>query len=144
MHEKDNYLKTAELSTEQNCNMIDGVPNNTPIPPTPPELDAKPLDKVKEPKERRKGREPLWNTRTHINNQTNNQLVNKRAKPAFCPPRIASQFSLAFHHVTSIFLYQNKPANPLRKSGFAGLLYESFSIQKALHSVTNKVQCFFT
>ena len=43
MHEKDNYLKTAELSTEQNCNMIDGVPNNTPIPPTPPELDAKPL-----------------------------------------------------------------------------------------------------
>ena len=32
MHEKDNYLKTAELSTE-------------------------PLDKVKEPKERRKGRE---------------------------------------------------------------------------------------
>ena len=29
MHEKDNYLKTAELSTEQNCDMIDGVPNNT-------------------------------------------------------------------------------------------------------------------
>ena len=45
MHEKDNYLKTAELSTEQNCNMIDGVPNNTPIPPAPPELDVKPLDK---------------------------------------------------------------------------------------------------
>ena len=57
MHEKDNYLKTAELSTEQNCNMIDGVPNNTPIQPTPPELGTKPLDKVKEPKERRKGRE---------------------------------------------------------------------------------------
>ncbi len=57
MLEKDNYLKIAELSTEQNCNMIDGVPNNTPIQPTPPELDAKPLDKVKEPKERRKGRE---------------------------------------------------------------------------------------
>ena len=35
MHEKDNYLKTAELSTEQNCNMIDGVPNNTPINPCP-------------------------------------------------------------------------------------------------------------
>ena len=46
MHEKDNYLKTAELATEQNCNMIDGVPNNTPIPPAPPELDAKPLDKA--------------------------------------------------------------------------------------------------
>ena len=57
MHEKDNYLKSAELSTEQNCNMIDGVPNNTPIPPASPELDAKPLDKVKEPKECRKGRE---------------------------------------------------------------------------------------
>ena len=57
MHEKDNYLKTAELSTEQNCNMIDGVPNNTPIPPPPPELAAKPLDKVKAPKEHRKGRE---------------------------------------------------------------------------------------
>ena len=35
MHEKDNYLKTAELSTEQNCNMIDGVPNNTPSRPRP-------------------------------------------------------------------------------------------------------------
>ena len=57
MHEKDNYLKTAELSTEQNQNMIDGVPNNTPLPPEPPELDKNPLDKVKEPKERRKGRE---------------------------------------------------------------------------------------
>ena len=32
MHEKDNYLKTAELSTEQNCNMIDGVPNTHPRP----------------------------------------------------------------------------------------------------------------
>ena len=57
MTETDKYLKKDKLSTEQYCNMIDGVPNNTPIPPTPPELDAKPLDKVKEPKERRKGRE---------------------------------------------------------------------------------------
>ena len=57
MHEKDNYLKTAELSTEQKHNMIDGVPNNTPLPAQPPELDKKPLDKVKEPQERRKGRE---------------------------------------------------------------------------------------
>ena len=32
MHEKDNYLRTAELATEQNCNMIDGVPNNTAYP----------------------------------------------------------------------------------------------------------------
>ena len=57
MHVFYNYMYTSEIYTEQNCNMIDGVPNNTPIPPTPPELDAKPLDKVKEPKERRKGRE---------------------------------------------------------------------------------------
>ena len=57
MHEFFNDSETTEIYTEQNCNMIDGVPNNTPIPPAPPELDAKPLDKVKEPKERRKGRE---------------------------------------------------------------------------------------
>ena len=57
MHEKDNYLKTAELSTEQNCNMIDGVPNNTRIPPAPPERDAKPRGKAKDPKESRTGRE---------------------------------------------------------------------------------------
>ena len=31
--------------------------DSTDAEPTPPELDAKPLDKVKEPKERRKGRE---------------------------------------------------------------------------------------
>ena len=49
MHEKDNYLKTAALSTEQSCNMIDGVPNKTPLPPTPPLLVAKPLDKVMDP-----------------------------------------------------------------------------------------------
>ena len=34
--------------------------------------------------------------------------VEKRAKPAFCPPRIASQFSLDSLYVTSIFLYTNK------------------------------------
>ena len=58
-----NYDRESGLCFPLDCacymlhNMIDGVPNNTPIPPTPPELDAKPLDKVKEPKERRKGRE---------------------------------------------------------------------------------------
>lgn len=57
MHEKDNYLKNAELSTEQNCNMIDGIPNNTPLPPSPPEPDRKPLDKVKEPPSRKRSRE---------------------------------------------------------------------------------------
>lgn len=30
MNEKDNYLKTADHSTEQNCNMIDGILNNAP------------------------------------------------------------------------------------------------------------------
>lgn len=57
MNEKDNYLKTAELSTEQNYNMIDGIPNNTPLPPQPPEPDKKELDKVKEPPHRRRSRE---------------------------------------------------------------------------------------
>ena len=32
MHEKDNYLKTAELSTEQNQNMIDGCRTTRPFP----------------------------------------------------------------------------------------------------------------
>ena len=56
MQEKENPLKSAELSAEQNYNVIDGVLNNPPPAPVPPELE-KPLDKVKEPKERRKGRE---------------------------------------------------------------------------------------
>ena len=45
MHEKDNYLKTAELSTEQNQNMIDGVPNNTPCP-LPAKIDRKKVKKT--------------------------------------------------------------------------------------------------
>ena len=56
MQEKENPLKSAELSAEQNYNVIDGVLNNTPPAPVPPELE-KPLDKVKEPKEHRRGRE---------------------------------------------------------------------------------------
>ena len=47
MQEKDNPLKAAELATEQNYNMIDGVLNNMPPTPVPPEHD-KPLDKVRE------------------------------------------------------------------------------------------------
>ena len=47
MYEQDNPLKTVELSTEQNYNMIDGLPNTAPaLPPQPPEKE---LDKVKEP-----------------------------------------------------------------------------------------------
>jgi len=56
MTEKDNYLKNAELSTEQNYNQIDGILNNMPSAPVPEE---KPLDKVKEhpPKKRSRERE---------------------------------------------------------------------------------------
>lgn len=42
-----NPLKTVELSTEQNYNMIDGLVNNSPA--LPPQLPEKELDKVKEP-----------------------------------------------------------------------------------------------
>ena len=57
--EKDNYLKNAELSTEQNCNMIDGIPNNTAlsVPPSVPVPEVKPLDRVKEPPRRKRSRE---------------------------------------------------------------------------------------
>ena len=37
----DNYLKTAEISTEQNYNMVDGIMNNTPPSPTVSELEQK-------------------------------------------------------------------------------------------------------
>ena len=47
MHEQDNPLKTVELSTEQNYNMIDRLLNNGPaMPPKPPEKER---DQVKEP-----------------------------------------------------------------------------------------------
>ena len=56
MHENDNYLKNAELSTEQNCNMIDGILNN--MPPAPISApEAKPLDRVKPPTEKKRSRE---------------------------------------------------------------------------------------
>ena len=37
----ENYLKTAEISTEQNYNMVDGIMNNTPPVPTVDELEQK-------------------------------------------------------------------------------------------------------
>ena len=46
MPEKYDPLKSAELTTEQNYNMIDGILNNGPAPVLPPE--EKPLDKVRE------------------------------------------------------------------------------------------------
>lgn len=36
----ENYLKAAELSTEDDCNMIDGIINNGPKEPTVAELEA--------------------------------------------------------------------------------------------------------
>jgi len=58
MNDKDNYLKTAELSTEQNTNMIDGIlGNNAPFAPPVPVPEVKPLDKVKEPPRRKRSRE---------------------------------------------------------------------------------------
>ena len=55
MYEQDNPLKTVELSTEQNYNMIDGLLNNgRALPPQPPE---KKLDKVKEPPNKHRSRE---------------------------------------------------------------------------------------
>ena len=56
MSEKYNPLQNAEMSEEQNYNMIDGVINNLPIPPRPPEKE-KELDKVKEPPHKRRSRE---------------------------------------------------------------------------------------
>lgn len=55
MYEQDNPLKTVELSTEQNYNIIGGLLNNAPaLPPQPPEKE---LDKVKVPPSKRRSRE---------------------------------------------------------------------------------------
>ena len=51
----ESHIKTAEMSTEQNYNMIDGVLNNQ-LPALPPEREKK-LDKVKEPPNKRRSRE---------------------------------------------------------------------------------------
>ena len=56
MTDKDNYLKNAELSTEENANMIDGVLNNTP-PALVPAPEDRPLDRVKPPTEKKRSRE---------------------------------------------------------------------------------------
>lgn len=55
MSENYNPLKSAELSGEQNYNMIDGILNNTAaLLPQPPE---KPVDKVREIPSKRRSRE---------------------------------------------------------------------------------------
>lgn len=45
MEEKYNPMKSAEIATEHNYNMLDGILNNQ----APPPEQEKPLDKVKEP-----------------------------------------------------------------------------------------------
>jgi len=57
MGDKDNYLKTAELSVEQNTNMIDGMLNNSLLAQAVPVPEIKPLDKVKETPPQRRSRE---------------------------------------------------------------------------------------
>lgn len=56
MQEKDNYLKNAELSTEQNYNMIDGILNNAP-PVVQARPEEKPKDRVIEPPRKKRSRE---------------------------------------------------------------------------------------
>lgn len=57
MNEKDNYLHTAELSEEQNDNMLDGILNNLPPSPLPKGPEKKELDRVKEPPAHKRSRE---------------------------------------------------------------------------------------
>lgn len=56
MQEQYNPWRAAELSQEQNTNMIDGVPNNTAPAPALPEPE-KPKDKVKDYPDPRRGRD---------------------------------------------------------------------------------------
>lgn len=59
MDDKDSYLKNAELSTEQNYDIIDGILNNItmPISPSVPVPEEKPLDRVKKPTRRKRSQE---------------------------------------------------------------------------------------
>jgi hypothetical protein len=61
MENKENDLRAAELSTEQNANMLDGILNNAPLLPLVPDggrlPEVKPLDKVKDPPQKRRSRE---------------------------------------------------------------------------------------
>ena len=57
MNEKDNPSLTAELTEEQNGNMLDGILNNLPPSPLPRRPEEKELAKVKEPLAPRRSRE---------------------------------------------------------------------------------------
>ena len=57
MHDKDNYLRAAELATGQGNNMIGGILDNAPpLAPPVPVPYVKPLDKVKERTQRKRNR----------------------------------------------------------------------------------------
>ena len=49
MNKPNNPRENVELTTEQNTNRIDGIPNNAPMAPPVPVPAIKPLDKVKPP-----------------------------------------------------------------------------------------------
>ena len=53
MEQEHNPTRNAELSMEQNGNMIDGIINNLPVPLP----EEKPLDKVREHPPKRRSRE---------------------------------------------------------------------------------------
>ena len=55
MNDKENHNKNAELDTEQNYNMIDGIINN--LPPPVPAIEERPLDRVKPPTKKKRNRE---------------------------------------------------------------------------------------
>ena len=57
MNEKDNPLLTAELTEEQNGNMLDGILNNLLPSPLPRRPEGKELDRVKEPPAPKRSRE---------------------------------------------------------------------------------------
>lgn len=57
MNGRDNPLLTAELTEEQNGNMLDGILNNLPPSPLPQRPEEKELDRVKEPPTPKRSRE---------------------------------------------------------------------------------------
>lgn len=57
MNEKENAMLTAELTEEQNGNMLDGILNNLPLSPLPQQPREKELAKVKEPPAPKRSRE---------------------------------------------------------------------------------------
>ena len=57
MNRRDNPLLAAELTEEQNGNMLDGILNNLPPSPLPQRPEEKELDRVKEPPALKRSRE---------------------------------------------------------------------------------------